>query len=381
MELWSENFGKCIHEVLEKKSTTIESIKEILNNLVADKTTSSIYKPKIIGKNVKIASDYLQKGNDYYSKLDDDNLRNDYVTLAFEEYTKCIINAPKKSNELSIGYANRSVLLCDVKLYSDCLCDINEAIKNGYPDELKSKLYFRKAICLQALCDKNHHPDVVNAFLKVRKHMEKIIPDERIIFEKIVDEQEKLNLNDKITIFPKWDYEQFIPKLKMENNSIPGLSDSVKLKYSNEFGRHIVASRNIKPGEVLAIVKPYVTMNFSEVKLKFCCHCQRQTWSSIPCDNCNEVLFCSDACRKNANNEYHYFECPVLQTMREFDLIDEQFIYARLVAKAIQEAGGCVDNLMSNVEKIDNETGKQKKIKLCFLFFVLVFNFNFFFYF
>ncbi|KAF7996531.1 hypothetical protein HCN44_002163 [Aphidius gifuensis] len=105
----------------------------------------------------------------------------------------------------------------------------------------------------------------------------------------------------------------------------------------------------------------YLNLAFKE-NYKFCCHCGRQLWSSVPCNTCIEVIFCSENCRNSANEEYHDIECPVLSSLRQFDLIDDQFIYPRIISKAIKEAGGCVDNLMSELDRVDAPAEWLEKI-------------------
>lgn len=59
-----------------------------------------------------------------------------------------IAYSPPKSREIALAYGNRSAVFLKVKLYSDCLVDTERALVNPLmPDNLKTKLYLRKAVC------------------------------------------------------------------------------------------------------------------------------------------------------------------------------------------------------------------------------------------
>ncbi|KAF7995875.1 hypothetical protein HCN44_006982 [Aphidius gifuensis] len=78
-------------------------------------------------------------------------INKNYLSKSIEAYTKSIAFAPVGSSELSLGYGNRSAVLFKVRLYEDCLVDIERALTSGYPDNLKTKLFVRQALCFKAL--------------------------------------------------------------------------------------------------------------------------------------------------------------------------------------------------------------------------------------
>ncbi|KAF7995909.1 hypothetical protein HCN44_007016 [Aphidius gifuensis] len=91
-------------------------------------------------------------GNNEYTTAEN----KDFLRKSIVAYTKSIAHAPGGSQELSLAYANRSAALFKARLYEDCLLDIERALTSGYPDNLKTKLYVRQALCFKALKPGSH---------------------------------------------------------------------------------------------------------------------------------------------------------------------------------------------------------------------------------
>lgn len=277
------------------------------------------------------------------------------LNKAFKEYTKSVAHAPLKSHELSLAYANRSAALFKGKWFEDCLRDIYLALENNYPDDLKTKLYLRKASCLQAL-EPDDHEAINKAFTEAHQWLDKMpLKDQESMKKKLTDQQ-AIKLAKNISCYTL-NFNDPPPKLRAENSTVPGLSDAVEFKYNEEFGRHMVARRDIKPGEIIGTQIPYVnTVNLS-MRYKICWHCKKQTWSSLPCNTCSEVVFCSKVCREKAQLDYHDVECPVLQQILAFGAVDNLMLTLRLTIVALKEAEGCIDSLKNKTMEIDGRTG------------------------
>ena len=72
---------------------------------------------------------------------------------ALRLYSQCIAAAPNDSEELALGYGNRSALLFRLKKYRDCIVDCDRALKITTSQLLKCKLLSRKAESLALLND------------------------------------------------------------------------------------------------------------------------------------------------------------------------------------------------------------------------------------
>lgn len=130
-------------------------------------------------------------------------------------------------------------------------------------------------------------------------------------------------------------------------------------RYNEKDGRHLVAARNIKPGEIICVQTPYVmTSNTELTPYAYCCHCLKISWSSIPCNVCGWTFFCSDKCKEEAWKQYHDIECFVMPRIRhtaESQLWRQLAI--RTVVLAVREAGG-ISKLKSELAEVDECTGK-----------------------
>lgn len=110
------------------------------------------------------------------------------------------------NRELALAYGNRSAVLFELQQYEDSLLDIKRALNSGYPKELQDKLSQRKSKCLSAL--------------RSGKQKEKLV-----------------------SYFPSTD------KVVVPSTKITGASAALKLSYTPEKGRCMVAKRDIRPGK------------------------------------------------------------------------------------------------------------------------------------
>lgn len=99
-------------------------------------------------KNIVYSVRYRQEGNKLYkSKLHDQQVHEKIWKL----YSQSIAFAPYNSEELALGYGNRSALLFHLEIYKDCVKDCDGAIQLNSSVLLKVKLLCRKAKCLAFL--------------------------------------------------------------------------------------------------------------------------------------------------------------------------------------------------------------------------------------
>ncbi|KAJ8974015.1 hypothetical protein NQ317_006485 [Molorchus minor] len=212
-----------------------------------------------------LAETLRQKGNEMFK------LRKDREAL--ENYTKSIASAEEFSEHLALAYANRSAVLFEKGLFEECLRDIDRALENNYPIKLKSKIIARQ-------------------------------------------EKAKTLKTDQI----RTSHFQPIPQIPedQKNELIDCASDALKIKYEDGIGRHVVATRDISIGEVVAVEKPFCHILIERI-YDHCHECLKLCYNLIPCWNCTQAMFCSQEC-KNRNADYHRYECPILKTTRELGM-------------------------------------------------------------
>ncbi|XP_044005611.1 SET and MYND domain-containing protein 4-like [Aphidius gifuensis] len=238
----------------------------------------------------------------------------DYLRKSIEAYTKSIAFAPVGSKELSLAYTNRSAVLFKARLYEDCLLDIERSLESDYPDKLKTKLFLRQSLCSKALKPSSHIETGISKANAIQwlPYLKKYNPTYDIIEEypKMINE-----LKEPREII------KCVPEIKTDNAIIVGASDAIELKKTNDNNQHIVATRDLKTGEFIYISESFAATISNELRFTNCWHCCRRTWASVPCDNCPNVIYCSDRCKKKAWNSYHNIECLVFGPLLKSDQI------------------------------------------------------------
>lgn len=324
--------------------------KLVLNKLCHDKTTVIIEAPETKKKCPVLSSYYKLQGSYYFSSKPDEN----YLNTSFDLCTKSIAFAPIKSKELSLAYDARSLIFLKAKLIKECLIDIDHALEIvDCPETVKSNLYLRKAMCLRIL----EQPEqlIYQAFEDARGWVKKLEQNEQSIMIEEIDKEEKNQLIDK-SMYYEAEYDHSIFKINNENPIFPGTSDAIELVYNKKYGRHIIAARDIKPGETLMVHKPYVSVLLKEqFRYEYCWHCKQQTWTSIPCDKCTNIVFCSINCKDESIKLYHDYECAVLDAMSTYDMDTSFLIDLQLAIKGWKESECSFDEFMKVVDNIDSQ--------------------------
>lgn len=181
---------------------------------------------------------------------------------AIEKYNKCIRFAINESETLAMGYAKRSACFLQLKMYDKCLADIKLAKTANCPEKLMTMLNEREAMCLNEIRESN---DV---------------------------------------------YDSFTPQLSfISNKKFPGLANILTIESSAEFGKQIVAKRDIDVGKIVMLEDVFIfgaDLDFETI----CKTCAKSNTNFIPCPSCADVMFCSEKCL--ASNDIHRIVCGSL---------------------------------------------------------------------
>lgn len=134
---------------------------------------------------------------------------------------------------------------------------------------------------------------------------------------------------------------KLVPELKQPHTSFPALSQAVAVQYDPKGvrGRYCVASRDIEPGELLAVETPFVWLLDKEAAKEHCWHCFRSLLAPVPCPNCAGtltvkgcetlhfnvpfnnfflgIMFCGPECRDEALKTYHKYECGITDVIHK----------------------------------------------------------------
>lgn len=241
----------------------------------------SFQRPEIqprIAKNNGKSKVYRTLGNDEFKYQ-----TNAGHLAALKQYNKSICYAENGSEELGLGFSNRSAVYFELGLYDDCIDNIQLA-RQTVPKRLMEKLNNREAECLKRKGVANKNPE------------------------------------------PK-----ISPKLSFPANAqIPFIANCLKLEKNEQFGRHIKTTVDLKPGDVVAIEDAFCSALDHRFRYMRCEKCLKENnYNLMPCQHCVTVMFCR-TCRDEASETFHKIECPVIDLMAQL-LCDYAFVTLRKV--------------------------------------------------
>ena len=245
----------------------------------------------------ELSSSYsVEKDNDaplFYREEGNRKFQEKEYTDAAVLYSKGVSHSRPNTEDISLCYANRSAALFHLGQYEACLKDIVEAGMHGYPERLQPKM-----MILQR--------NVQHLKIKI---------------------QEKETLPEPIPAALTNAFEDIA--LGEENTQISGASLSVSLCTHPLKGRHLVATKDILPGELLVKEDAFVSVlipgemprphhcleNKWDTRVTsgdlYCHRCLKHTLATVPCGSCSYAKYCSQECMQQAWDLYHSTECSL----------------------------------------------------------------------
>jgi len=206
---------------------------------------------------------------------------------AIECYTLSLAYAD--SEELmAYAYANRSAALYRKQLYKECLIDINAALNHGYPKEKQKNLKQRgdKAIIEIKKLLQIDSEDTDNKKVMDELHLRddrsaiesgniKFVENGTAIKKDQADDVPKKQSATNENYFyctmkippkkPRYlQNENFSKLVYGPSKEIPAVSDGIAVSFSERYGRHYVATREFKPGDIVSIEDPYANVIYEE---------------------------------------------------------------------------------------------------------------------
>lgn len=175
---------------------------------------------------------YRNKGNDYF------NQKKFYEASEFFNQSLCF--AGKGSLNQSLAYANRSAVYMEIGEYEKCLKNIQLAKVHGYPADKIKKLNDRETNCLAKIADHRQS-------------------------------QQEFCLSHE------------------PNQRMPFVSDCLKLREDDKYGRHIITEKELKVGDILAMEPAFVACPSAPEKYSRCYNCFKSNMMDLtPCQHCAE---------------------------------------------------------------------------------------------
>lgn len=210
---------------------------------------------------------------------------------AMSLYNMALLSAPT-DEELSIAYSNRSSALLRLQQFALALESIALAKGLTKSEELLKKLEDRERKCQRGL-DKCPEP----------KRAEPVI---------------------KLT-YPAKPGTPFINDLKLVTN--------------DQFGRHVITERPLRPADMIAIEETYVQSDSL-----VCSLCPAPLLCTVvPCPNCAYGLFSGPTCLAEHMDCGHSIECPILPYFKKYDPEDDCLQALRIMVKAVRLFPSVVD--------------------------------------
>jgi SET and MYND domain-containing protein 4 len=182
-------------------------------------------------------------------------------------YNKSLCHAENNSDNLGLAFANRSVVYFEMKQADKCIENIELARAHNYQNEARLQERQQKA-------------------------------------EKLKQTQREDPENDPANFF-KLSYPP--------NKKIPPFADCLEIRQNAQFGRHIITTRALKPGDIVAIEEPAFKCLYETGRYSRCLNCLKMNMLNlIPCDqNCTSgKLF---MCLSVKNNKF-VFSSNVLRS-------------------------------------------------------------------
>lgn len=176
---------------------------------------------------------------------------------AIEYFNESLCFAEIGSTNLGFAYANRSACFFNLKMFDECLIDIELARKYNYPKHLMTELEKRKLCCLQQISEQTQ----------------------------ITKQTVQLNCN--------------------EDKRFPGMSSAIEVQIQAD-ARSVVAKQDIAVGDVIAYDKAFTKTSYTIYGWK-CNICLKTNSNLVPCKKCTTAMFCYDC----EDNNLHKFECGI----------------------------------------------------------------------
>ncbi|XP_068210888.1 SET and MYND domain-containing protein 4-like [Palaemon carinicauda] len=215
---------------------------------------------------------------------------------------------------LTRAFACRSLILFDLQLYELSLREVELFFEYACDEEDLSVMQARKAEIIKKLKDIKERDclDADSANQNKDSH-----GDHSHSSEPSLQTLRPVDVSLRNEILESFERVE-IPKVAECNQSTPALSSALRVSNIEGKGRGIIATRDISPGEIVAVDRAFsaFTQNYDHLPLT-CATCLRVSMLPLPCPGCSQVVFCSKSCRDRGLSEDHWLECKIQPQIKE----------------------------------------------------------------
>lgn len=240
------------------------------------------------------------------AKVKSDDLSNHYLQKAIaqcdarnwfeaiELFNQALCLSENDSIELGRIYAHRASCYMQLKLFDQCLVDIELAKANRCPLQFRPKLNKMVSQCGQKKNETQNN-------------------------------------------------ERFKPTLSfVASQEFPCAANVIQIEGNSE--RFFIAGEDIDIGKTIFMEDGFVST--TDERYKRCCICLATTTNLIPCKMCTDALFCRGICD---TNDLHQIECNL---PKSFDVDDDELLVIRSILKAFEIFRFQASDLITFVEAI-----------------------------
>ncbi|EGG23469.1 SET domain-containing protein [Cavenderia fasciculata] len=111
----------------------------------------------------------------------------------------------------------------------------------------------------------------------------------------------------------------------MEIPSLNLKGSPIEIKYTENEGRYVVASRDLEAGETILLARSYVSIASDNVKKNVCNHCLQYSPSTLVerCSGCRQVYWCDTYCYLSNRDIHKHYECKYFKNFNK-DYLNQQ---------------------------------------------------------
>ncbi|KAG4067770.1 hypothetical protein HA402_005542 [Bradysia odoriphaga] len=248
-----------------------------------------------IHKSNSMAESDRKDGNFYFGQSD--------FYMAIVKYNRGLWFAEKESEQMALLYANRSACFKNMKMFNECLIDIELTKASKCPQRVMAKLDARKIECLEL-----QHTSI-----------------------------EPTNT----------------PKLSFETHrDFPCIANVLQVEFDRQLGSRLTTTKNLQVGQTVLIEDFYFSDSYME-ECSTCTICQKLYKNLVPCEDCTLALLCHDCMQSGL----HRFECsirefPCFTFNKELETVQKPVI--RSIFMAVQNFPNVADLMVFVEDAIEN---------------------------
>ncbi|KAA3675579.1 uncharacterized protein DEA37_0011354, partial [Paragonimus westermani] len=302
--LWPSEFVRCQTDF--ERVTVLMRIPSVRQFTLTPANRSSVCRSSLKSDST---SDELRKlGNNAWQRHE--------IPQALSFYTKAVLHAASPEKR-ALAFANRSCVLVRVGAKQAVLDDITHALENNYPTQKQPRLHVRRA---QTLLLMKKVDEARSAFLEARGSIQEgsnssdldllitnglqrcaafaharstgrlITPHKTQDSALYVSQPDPpTHLLNRIT-FGQEQRHNRLSTTSIADRHSAHLDEAYKIHYSGEnIGWQFIANRDLPPGELVLIERPFVRRLNPTSFERDCYNCFKRSYNLYPCRGCSEA--------------------------------------------------------------------------------------------